>query len=93
MLLLAFWAFLGAQVQAQSYTKKVLATVPELEVGKVYTGKDVLATKKLFPDGVAIGDETVYPVAKLTGRRAVVIFYFRKQYSADIMYPFSQIHI
>jgi len=74
------------QAQAQSYTKKVLERVPELEIGKVYTGKDVRAAKKHFPDGVAIDDETVYPFAKLTGRRVVVIFYFRVQSNADFIH-------
>ena len=86
LLLLALLTFLGIQVQAQSYTKKVLAKTPELEVGKVYNGQDVRAAKKLFPDGVAIDDRTVYPFAKITGRRVVVIFYFRTQSGADVVY-------
>ncbi|OJJ20239.1 hypothetical protein BKI52_17370 [marine bacterium AO1-C] len=85
-LLMICLVLLGLQVQAQSYTKKVLAKTPELEVGKVYTGKNIRAAKKLFPDGVAIDDETVYPFAKLTGRRVVVIFYFRVQSNADFIH-------
>ncbi|HAS38868.1 MAG TPA: hypothetical protein DCS93_00245 [Microscillaceae bacterium] len=85
-LLIAGLLLLNLQVQAQSYTKKVLEKVPELEVGKVYTGKDIRAAKKLFPEGVAIEDETVYPFAKLTGRRVVVIFYFRVQSNADFIH-------
>ena len=70
---------LTMQLQAQSYTKKVLTKIPELEKGKVYTIKDLKAAQLLYPDGVDLDDETVYPFAKITGRRVVVILYFRKQ--------------
>ncbi|EAY25064.1 hypothetical protein M23134_06052 [Microscilla marina ATCC 23134] len=72
--------------QAQEYTKKVLNKVPELEVGKTYTGKDVRQAQKLFPEGAAIGDKVVYPFAKLTGKRAIVIFYYTADQGGEIIY-------
>lgn len=84
--LVASLCLLSFYAQAQEYTKKVLSKVPELEVGKVYTGADVREAKKLFPDGAAIDDETVYPFAKLTGRRAIVIFYYKENQGGEIIY-------
>lgn len=83
-MLMALLTLITLNTQAQSYTKKVLEKVPELEVGKVYNGKDVRAAKSMFPDGVEVDDEKAYPFAKLTGRRSVVIFYFR--ISGEVIY-------
>lgn len=84
--LVASLCLLSFYAQAQEYTKKVLSKVPELEVGKIYTGADVRKAQKLFPDAVAIGDKEVYPFAKLTGRRAIVIFYYKADQGGEIIY-------
>lgn len=88
LIVLALFILTTASLQAQEYTKKVVNKLPELEAGKVYTGKDVRASKALFPDGVALGkrEKLVYPFAKLTGRKVVVILYYTWEQNGEIIY-------
>lgn len=85
-LLMLCFALLSNQLQAQEYTQKVLAKLPELKVGKEYKGQDVRKSKDLFPEGVAIEDEVVYPFAKIIGRKAVVVLYFKSDTQGKIIY-------
>lgn len=80
------FVLLGKQLQAQGYTKKVLAKLPELKVGKEYRGQDVRAAKNLFPAGVTLEGEVVYPFAKIIGRKAIVVLYFKSDIQDEIIY-------
>lgn len=83
LLVWALWA------QAQTITKEIIEKCPEMKVGKVYTGKDVRASKKNFPKGIYVqgyGSDKNYPFAKITGKRSVVLFTFDDKYKGEIIY-------
>jgi len=88
-ILVGFLVLTGV-VQAQLITtQSILEKCPEMEVGKVYTGKEVRATKKNFPKGIYIighGSEKSYPFAKITGKKVTVLLTFEDQYKGEIVY-------
>ncbi|OJJ15829.1 hypothetical protein BKI52_36535 [marine bacterium AO1-C] len=88
-MLMGLLALVGV-VQAQLITtKSVIEKCPEMEIGKVYTGKDVRAAKKNFPKGVYIagyGTEKNYPFAKITGKKVTVLLTFEDKYKGEIVY-------
>jgi len=77
-------------VQAQLITTQaILAKCPEMEVGKIYTGKEVRAAQKNFPKGVYLigyGSTKNYPFAKITGKKVTVLLTFEDQYKGEIVY-------
>ncbi len=88
-LLVALLALAGlAQAQLISM-KSIIEKCPEMEVGKIYTGKDVRAAKKNFPKGIYIigqGTAKNYPFAKITGKKLVVLLAFEDPYKGDIVH-------
>lgn len=89
VLLLNFVAF-AYIAQAQMGLKSILDRCPEMEVDKLYTGKDVRAmAKKNFPKGIFIagqGIDTKYPFAKITGKKVVALLAFEDKYKGEIVY-------
>ena len=89
VLLINFVAF-AYIAQAQMGLKSILERCPEMEAGKLYTGKDVRAmAKKNFPKGIFIagqGIETKYPFAKITGKKVVALLAFEDKYKGEIVY-------
>lgn len=69
-------------IQAQGLKKEVVMKIPELEVNKVYDGKEIRKAKSNFPDGFYITKYRLnkyYPFAKISNKKLAVIFLFKEE--------------
>ena len=76
-------------LKAQDITQQTISTCPEMQAGKVYTGKDIRAAKANFPEGVYVngyGTSKHYPFAKITSPRMITVLYFSEEKDSEIIH-------
>lgn len=94
MLLLTFLGLLFS-ANAQNDAQEFISTCPEMQVGKVYTGEDIRASKKRFPKGayfVGYGSNKQYRFAKITGKKTAVLLTFEDKYKGEIIYMHAYVY-